>query len=481
MCACMKTLRSHVKFVSNAACLESRSFESIPGPPRIPLIGSLNDIIHLGNPKKLHLTISKLHETYGSIVRLKISDTNAIFIKDPAMMRNVFAHEGKYPKHPLPPAWTYFNNKHNCKRGLFFMDDEEWFIYRKLLNRPLMRDTSWMVEPIKRVCDKTAKNLFEAEGASRGSVTVDNIEAILYKWSIEVILSLMLGSSYNQGNVDKLDDLIDRFSQIVYQIFLYSSKLMVIPPALADRLQLDAWKSFERIVPETLDIANGIIDIALDEIKRSDGLLSELQNCIHSREIIKRIFADFIIAAGDTTSFATLWCLYLLAENQKIQSHIRSSIKDDYQESPLVRGAIKETLRLFPIAPFIGRILEKDAKIGCYNIPQHTLALLSLYSAGRDSKNFHSPHEFLPQRWLRGDDNRQLFSPFNANASLPFAIGSRSCIGQKVAQYQMHFLISKILKYYQVSVLNKGQVDAELKMVTVPNANIRLVFETIAE
>lgn len=38
----------------------------------------------------------------------------------------------------------------------------------------------------------------------------------------------------------------------------------------------------------------------MDEIERGDGLLSKLQDCISSRDTIKRIFADFIIAAGDT-------------------------------------------------------------------------------------------------------------------------------------------------------------------------------------
>lgn len=46
--------------------------------------------------------------------------------------------------------------------------------------------------------------------------------------------------------------------------------------------------------------ANKIIDISLDDIEPGDGLLSKMQECIESRDDIKRIFADFIIAAGDT-------------------------------------------------------------------------------------------------------------------------------------------------------------------------------------
>ncbi|KAL1397435.1 hypothetical protein pipiens_009770 [Culex pipiens pipiens] len=101
------------------------------------------------------------------------------------MMRSVFVYEGKYPKHPLPESWTYFNQKHKCKRGLFFMDDEEWFKYRKLLNPLMMRDTDWMVLPIQRMCEKAVQSLSEGVTKDNPSYEIQNIESTLYKWSIE--------------------------------------------------------------------------------------------------------------------------------------------------------------------------------------------------------------------------------------------------------------------------------------------------------
>nr|AAX85207.1 CYP315a1 [Aedes aegypti] len=471
-----------MKLMSSVASGKARPFQDLPGPRRFPFLGTINDIIHLGNPKTLHLTISKHHIKYGPLFKIQIGNVNAVFIKDPDMMRSVFAYEGKFPKHPLPEAWTYFNEKRKCKRGLFFMDDEEWLHYRKLLNQPLLRNTSWMIGPIKRVSDNTIKSLphnAKHSDCKEKRFELHNVESVLYKWSIEVLLSVMLGSSYNEINAIKLNELVEQFSRTVYQIFMYSSKLMAVPPEIADRLQLDAWKQFERIVPESLAIANKIIDISIDDIERGDGLLSKLEDCIPSRDSIKRIFSDFIIAAGDTTAFATLWCLYLLAKNQAVQTMVRDETKHDFLESPLIRATVKESLRLFPIAPFIGRFLATDAIIGDYCIPKNTLALLSLYSAGRDEVNFYLPNEFLPQRWLRRDDKNQSIIPFNANASLPFAIGSRSCIGRRVALIQMQYLLSKILNEYRLTVLNDEEVDAELKLVTVPNKKVKLAFHKL--
>ncbi|XP_039449492.1 cytochrome P450 315a1, mitochondrial isoform X3 [Culex pipiens pallens] len=395
-------------------------FERLPGPWALPVLGPINDAVRLGNPKtflivfhqhqlfSLHLTVSNYHRKFGPIFRIKISQANAVFIKDPEMMRSVFVYEGKYPKHPLPESWTYFNQKHKCKRGLFFMDDEEWFKYRKLLNPLMMRDTDWMVLPIQRMCEKAVQSLSEGVTKDNPSYEIQNIESTLYKWSIEVILCLMLGNSYNTTNMAKLNTLVNDFSRTVHTIFQYSSELMMIPPHLADCLQLSAWKKFERLVPETLALANKIIDISLDDIERGDGLLSKMQDCIASRDDIKRIFADLIIAAGDTT-----------------------------------------------------------------------LVLLSLYSAGRDETNFHSPEEFLPQRWIRNNDQSCSFSPFKSHASLPFAIGSRSCIGRKIAQNQMHTLLAMVLKKYRLSVLNEQEIFPELKMITVPNEKLRLSLKKL--
>ncbi|XP_038105396.1 cytochrome P450 315a1, mitochondrial isoform X6 [Culex quinquefasciatus] len=304
-------------------------FERLPGPWALPVLGPINDAVRLGNPKtflivfhqhqlfSLHLTVSNYHRKFGPIFRIKISQANAVFIKDPEMMRSVFVYEGKYPKHPLPESWTYFNQKHKCKRGLFlckyifeikvqynslmlFRDDEEWFKYRKLLNPLMMRDTDWMVLPIQRMCEKAVQSLSEGVTKDNPSYEIQNIESTLYKWSIEVILCIMLGNSYNTTNMAKLNTLVNDFSRTVHTIFQYSSELMMIPPHLADCLQLSAWKKFERLVPETLALANKIIDISLDDIERGDGLLSKMQDCIASRDDIKRIFADLIIAAGDT-------------------------------------------------------------------------------------------------------------------------------------------------------------------------------------
>lgn len=67
---------------------------------------------------------------------------------------------------------------------------------------------------------------------------------------------------------------------------------------------------------------------------------------------------------------------------------------------------------------------------------------MSLYSSGRNEKYFPEANSFLPERWLRGD--KGYAGVLNPNASLPFALGSRSCVGKKIAETQILVTLSKV-------------------------------------
>lgn len=130
----------------------------------------------------------------------------------------------------------------------------------------------------------------------------------------------------------------------------------------------------------------------------------------------------------------------------------------------MIRGTVRETLRLFPVATFIGRILPMDGIIGNFQIPQHvrinrfltfyfwvsvhvlylqTAVIASMYTIGRDEKSFPNANVFQPSRWIR-DDSGNLQCVHRPNASMPYAMGVRSCVGQKLANLMMHTVLSKV-------------------------------------
>lgn len=66
--------------------------------------------------------------------------------------------------------------------------------------------------------------------------------------------------------------------------------------------------------------------------------------------------------------------LFLLGSDPELQEKLFESIKNlsskEILRDSLIKGVIKETLRLYPIAPFITRYLPEDNVIGGYFVPK---------------------------------------------------------------------------------------------------------------
>lgn len=68
---------------------------------------------------------------------------------------------------------------------------------------------------------------------------------------------------------------------------------------------------------------------------------------------------------------------------------------------------------------------------------------MSMFTSSRNEKYFDSPNEFIPDRWNRLKSNKYkgVNEPFS---TLPYGFGARSCIGQKMAHFQMCLTLSEV-------------------------------------
>lgn len=67
---------------------------------------------------------------------------------------------------------------------------------------------------------------------------------------------------------------------------------------------------------------------------------------------------------------------------------------------------------------------------------------MSLYTSGRSDTYFPDALTFSPKRWLREGGSYQGVT--EATASLPFAMGSRSCIGRKMAEAEFTLTLAHV-------------------------------------
>jgi cytochrome P450 len=81
-------------------------------------------------------------------------------------------------------------------------------------------------------------------------------------------------------------------------------------------------------------------------------------------------------------------------------------------------------------------------------IPEWTQITLHTYSIHRDARYFHTPDEFLPERWFgKGAPAGE----HNTAAFLPFSYGPTICAGKNIALIEMRMVLCWILRHFRFS------------------------------
>lgn len=134
---------------------------------------------------RLHEYIDQRHKKLGSIFKEQLDGkTDLVFISDPAIIKTLFLnHEGKHPMHILPEPWVLYEKLKGSRRGLFFMNGEEWLENRRIINKYLLKDDTeiWIQNPIRKAVDSLIANWIEK---AKPSYLINNLESDLYKFSI---------------------------------------------------------------------------------------------------------------------------------------------------------------------------------------------------------------------------------------------------------------------------------------------------------
>ncbi|XP_017490487.1 PREDICTED: cytochrome P450 315a1, mitochondrial-like, partial [Rhagoletis zephyria] len=471
-------------------------FDQIPTPPSLPIVGTLFDLILAGGAEYVHQYCDKRHKTLGPIYREKLGNIEAVFLSDAKLIQKVYKYEGKYPQHMVPEPWIIYNQSKGIQRGLFFMEGEEWSSRRRTLNKVFLKQsviseyTSVFNEVITDMLSKWSDKL--AQDDKGNGILINDLEKELYNWSIEslgtMIFGRRLGCVSSSQDKTNLPD-IHEFVHCVQQIFVQSANMTLIPPKVAHYLNLPVWKRFEEAASKALDLASLYVteNARQSNFDSSNGIIRQLMTDGEiALDEISRIIVDLFIAAADTTSHATQWALYLLSRHKHVQDQLFREIEEVTQGEPVeekhlsqlsfVKGVIKESLRLYPVAPFLTRYLTDDLNLAGYTVPKGQLVVISLYTSGRKEEYFEKPAQFQPERWIRDQETgkHQVKDNF---ACLPFGLGVRSCIGRRVADVQMQLFISRMIQQFYILPTSDKEVDIKLRMITTPEKAIDLLLK----
>lgn len=160
-----------------------------------------------------------------------------------------------------------------------------------------------------------------------------------------------------------------------------------------------------------------------------------------------------LVAGHETTATALSWVLWRLVERPDVLDRVETELRTatgggtfdpaHAQKLDYLDAVIKETLRLNPIVPFVGRGLQRAMKVGARDLPAGTLVCPSIFLTHRRADLWPDPEQFDPERFMGKRPSPHEFFPFGG--------GIRRCIGMSFALFEMRIVLAQILSRYRPS------------------------------
>lgn len=183
-----------------------------------------------------------------------------------------------------------------------------------------------------------------------------------------------------------------------------------------------------------------------------------------------------LVAGHETTASALTWALYWIHALPEVQEKLRHELETlgdnadpmEIARLPYLTAVCQETLRIYPIALNVIRILKSPLEVMGYQFEPGTMLIPCIYLTHQREELYPEPKRFKPERFLE----RQ----FSQYEYLPFGGGHRRCIGAAFAQFEMKLVLATILSRFQLTLADSRPVKPVRRGLTLaPPGNLRMV------
>ncbi|KAH8419833.1 hypothetical protein KR009_003099 [Drosophila setifemur] len=450
------------------------------GPRRLPLVGSVHIMIK-ESPKTVLDLQFRLTKQYGKVVIMQILGERGIMVACPKMIEAIMSSQQTIQKNNLYGLLVNWLGD-----GLLLSKGKKWFRRRKTITPTFhFKILDEFVEVFDQQSAIMAQNLYsKADGK-----TVVNMFPVVCLCALDIITETAMGVKVNAqlqpdfpyvaAVTTASGMLAERFMTPLQRnditMRLFYPKLM----AKLNRSVQTMHDFTNKVITDRRNLLQKSIDegsydtsvgTAVDDVgqKRRMALLDVLlQATIDGKpltnEDIREEVDTFMFEGHDTTTSSIAFSFYLLARHPEVQARVFQEIRDvigDDKEAPInmqslgelkyLECVIKESLRLYPSVPMIGRHINEDIVLDGKLIPANTDVVILIYNAQRDPDYFPEPDKFDPERF--SSERKGEINPF---AFTPFSAGPRNCIGQKFAMLEMKSTISKVLRHFELLPLGE--------------------------
>ncbi|KAJ3453469.1 hypothetical protein MRS44_017716 [Fusarium solani] len=400
----------------------------------------------------------RAHDKYGDVVRVA---PNELSFNTPQAYKDIYGHaiEGRKP---------FLKSRVFYDRGPSVVHPDIVFTIDPEQHRPQRRSLSHAF---------SAKALRESEDIIRGHVWlfVEQIGkhgspgsggvdmSAVYNWlTFDIIGELTFGESFRSVANWKPDIYVSLILEFTKHFTLLQvAKRLSVPESLLSWLMpSDLQASISLHERLTKDKVAQRIAMS-NSSKREDFFAYILRRGSFNKDQLAEQAKILLLDGSETTAtfLAGVTCYLLTTPTalEKLQREVRSSFSskdeidgDSTKKLPYLHAVVEEGLRLFPPVPLGLPRTCPGAKVGGYDVPPGTEVSVDNFVMSRDTRSFPDPDNFQPDRWI-GDGSGCI-----KEASRPFSLGPRACLGVNLAYLEAKMTLAAMVYSYDWELVDKN-------------------------
>jgi cytochrome P450 family 135 len=437
---------------------------SFPAGPRSPRV--VQTAQWVARPIEL---MERCARSYGDMFTLRpLGVGPAVFISDPDVIKEVFTSA---PGVMLAGQSNSFLEPVVGSRSVLVLDGAAHMRQRKLMLPPFHGQRM----------------------QSYGELIAEVTERVLAGWPLgesfplrphtqAITLEVIMRAVFGVREADRLAELGRRLTRFMDAGTGRARWVATLMPVLQRRFGTDRspWARFvaarsavDELLYEEIRRRRGASDLA----EREDILSLLLQardedgNGMTDEELRDELMT-LLVAGHETTATALAWAFELLLKNPDTLAELEHDLAAGGEE--YLDGVIKETLRLRPVLPIVGRTLAQDVTLGGYELPAGAMVAPCIYLTHRRADVYPEPARFKPERFAGVQPDTY--------AWLPFGGSIRRCVGASFAMFEMKVAIPVVLRELRLRAASPEPEPMRRRAITfVPERDALVVAERRTE
>ena len=406
---------------------------------------------------------------YGDIVGIRVVNFRNIFVNHPDLIEEVLVgHPRRYVKGRVLRA-----NRHVFGEGLLTSEGDFWLRQRRLVQPAFHRAR---IASYAETMVEYAQRMMETWRAGE--------ERDVHQEMTRLTLQIVAKTLFNADVARDARD-VGKSLELLLELGANFRRILFVPHWVPTPTNL----RIKREIAFIESILYRIISERRASGRDTGDLLSMLlhvQDEDGSRMTDKQLRDETItlfLAGHETTASSLSWTWWLLAQNPAAETKLHTELDevlggrtpslDDLPRLPYTANVITESMRLYPPAWGLARVVVEDHELGGYPVKKGMGVAMAQWVVHRDRRWYDAPEEFRPERW-EGD----LAKRIPRFAYFPFGGGPRQCIGNSFALMEAALILATVAQRYRLRLVPNHPVIPLASITLRPRHGVRVTLES---